>query len=64
MKRVKAYRLGDGGYSEYLVPSIKDAVRHSEETWGRQYDPRERKMIEGGLPIVIERVTSPVPAIA
>lgn len=53
MKTVKAYKM-DGSYNVYEVPPISVLIAHSKDTMGRQYDPVERKMVEGGLPYVLK----------
>lgn len=40
----------------YIIPSLSEAMRHSRNTWGKQHDPIERRVVEGGLPIVMQRV--------
>lgn len=51
--------LGDDGdttISTYLVPSMAASILNSKETWGRGYDDVERKVVEGGLPVLWERL--------
>lgn len=55
MRTVSAYSLRDGARHEYLVPSMSEAIAHSKATWSKQYDPVERRTVEGGLPILIQR---------
>ena len=56
MKIVRAYRLGDDGYSIYRVPSPKQSVQQMNDTWGTVYSLIECRSIEGGIPKPIERL--------
>lgn len=56
MKIIRAYRLGDDGYSVYRVPGRKQTVAQMENTWGTVYSLIERRTIEGGIPKPIERL--------
>lgn len=55
MRIVRAYQLGTATYAEYMVPSIAEALAHSKATHGKQYDPIERKNVEGGTALVWPR---------
>lgn len=41
--------------STYLVPSKQQRIDHIQQTWGSEYDPIEKRIISGGLPLVWER---------
>lgn len=56
MKIVRAYRLGDDGYSIYQIPSMKQAVQQMHDTWGEVYSMVERGMVKGGIPKPIPRL--------
>jgi hypothetical protein len=58
MRKVKSISIGDDVVTEWRVPTRAEAMARSSETWGRQYDKVERRNIDGGLPIVIERLSS------
>jgi len=55
---VKAENIRTRQVTAYLVPSKPEALRHSEATWGSQYDPVERRVMEGGLPMLWPRATT------
>jgi hypothetical protein len=44
------------GTSTYLVPTVHEALKQSKATWDKQYDSIERKMVEGGLPVLWAKV--------
>lgn len=56
MKTVLAYRLGYDDYVTYHLPSKRESIRNSEATWAKVFDFRERREVEGGLPIAWQRV--------
>jgi len=56
MKIIRAYRLGDDGYSVYRIPSPKQSVQQMNDTWGSVYNLIERRVLEGGIPKPIERL--------
>ena len=56
MKKIKVWSNFEKGYVEYLVPRIVQARKHIGDTWGVQYDRTEKKLVEGGLPLVWEKV--------
>lgn len=56
MKIVRAYRLGDDGYSVYRVPSPKQSVQQMSDTWGEVYSMVEKCVLKGGIPRPIERI--------
>ncbi len=58
MPTIKSKSVADDSVIEWRVPSRRETLLHSTSTWGRQYDRIERKVVEGGLPIVIERMAS------
>ncbi len=49
---VPAMRLATGTVRRYVVPSWKEAYRHSQDTYGNQYDPVERSKVVGGTPLL------------
>jgi hypothetical protein len=51
-----AIDLGHGRTAIYTIPSVKEAHKLSKETWGSRYDPIEKKEIQGGIPVLWERV--------
>lgn len=55
MKIVKAENIDSGVVTEYLIPSIKEAIQYSKRTWGSQYDDVEKMEVHGGLPMLWER---------
>lgn len=55
MKTIQAYRLGHDDYVSYSLPSKREAIRNSEATWAKVYDFRERREVEGGLPMAWQR---------
>lgn len=57
MKTIKSTNVVTGAVRVWNVPSVDEAIAHSKETHGRQYDPIERKTIEGGKPMVWLEVT-------
>lgn len=56
MKKVKVWSNFEDSYVEYLVPRIVQARKYIGDTWGVQYDRTEKKLVEGGLPLVWEKV--------
>lgn len=46
----------DRSVNTYNVPSRAEHMANSKDTWGSQYDPVERRVIEGGLPLFWEQV--------
>ena len=50
MKIIKAYRLGHDDTVSYIIPSKRKAYDQMDRTWGKVYDLRERREIEGGIP--------------
>lgn len=62
MKLIRAYSFKAEQYHAYSVPTIHETVEHSNATWGKQYDPVERRVIEGGLPLLWERAKPKVVA--
>lgn len=55
MRKITAHTLS-GGKREYIVPSPAEARAHLKETHGVSYDEVERRRVEGGLPLVWDRV--------
>lgn len=55
MRKIVANRL-DGSKAEYIVPSTTAAKAHIKATFERQWDKIERRHVEGGLPLVWDRV--------
>ena len=45
-----------GERREYIVPNRVEALAHSERTKGSQWDRIERRVIEGGIPMIWDRV--------
>lgn len=56
MKIVRAYRLGDDGYSVYQLPKPRELVSQMKDTWGSVYSMIERRTLEGGIPKPIQRL--------
>lgn len=49
MKVIKAQSLApDAPVNTYFVPTIREAMAHSNKTWGSEYDRVERKEVSGG----------------
>ncbi|BEV44781.1 hypothetical protein CRBSH125_09640 [Afipia carboxidovorans] len=55
---IKSISLSDLPPTTWRVPTRAEALSNSLKTWGQQYDPIERAVVKGGLPIVIERLAS------
>lgn len=58
IRTVKSISIWGGEPMTWRIPTRAEAMAQSSATWGKQYDRVERKMVEGGLPIVIERMAS------
>lgn len=58
MKTVKSKSIADDSVVEWRLPTRREVHLNSIATWGKQFDRVERKVVEGGLPIVIERMAS------
>jgi len=58
VKKIKVWSNFEEGYVEYLIPRIVQARNYIGETWGSQYDRVEKKLVEGGLPLVWERLNN------
>jgi hypothetical protein len=57
MPTVKSKSIADDSIIEWRIPTRREIMAQSSATWGQQYDRQERRNVQGGLPIVIERVT-------
>lgn len=55
MRKIVATTI-TGERREYIVPSRIEAIAHSERTKDTQFDKIERRMVEGGLPMVWDLV--------
>ena len=51
-KRIEAYSAKLDRWVEYERPNRREAIAHAEATWGSQYDPVERQVVTGCLPMV------------
>ena len=58
IRTIKSISIGDGEPMVWRIPTRAEAMAQSSATWGKQYDRVERKVVEGGLPILIERMAS------
>lgn len=58
MKKISVYSLEQEKYVEYEIPSKAMSMEHSERTWGTQWDAVERKHVEGGLPLLWNKVNT------
>jgi len=56
MNTVGCWSGREDRYVAYSLPSFEDAAAHLKATHGRQYDPIERKTVEGGEPMLWQRV--------
>lgn len=54
---ITATNIATGAVSTWKAPTSAEAIEHSKRTHGRQYDPVERKTVEGGEPMVWEKVS-------
>lgn len=57
-RTIRSISIADGSEVVWRVPTRAEAMANSRETWGKQYDRVERRTIEGGLPIIFERMAS------
>jgi hypothetical protein len=53
---IRVWSNFEDGYVEYLIPRIVEARKYIGDTWGQQYDKTEKKLVEGGLPLIWEKV--------
>lgn len=56
MKIVRAYRLGDDGYSVYRIPPMREQKQQMADTFGEVYSFVERCVIKGSIAKPIPRV--------
>lgn len=53
--KITAHKL-DGEKSEYKLPLYRDVEKHIEQTHGSQFDPIDRCVYEGGIPVVWRKI--------
>lgn len=53
---VRSISIADDSIIEWRIPTHAEIMAQSSATWGKQYDRIERKTVQGGLPIIIERI--------